>query len=62
MIAKEELREIDIDLIDPNNVQPRTRFDEAQLEELAQSIRTNGVVQPILVRKINSGRYQIVAV
>lgn len=61
VIAKEELREIDIDLIDPNNVQPRTRFDEAQLEELAQSIRTNGVVQPILVRKINSGRYQIVA-
>jgi ParB family chromosome partitioning protein len=32
-------------------VQPRTRFDETQLEELAQSIKTNGVVQPILVRK-----------
>jgi ParB family chromosome partitioning protein len=59
--ANEELREVDIDLIEPNNVQPRTRFDDAQLEELAQSIKTNGVVQPILVRKTNGGRYQIVA-
>jgi ParB family chromosome partitioning protein len=59
--ASEELREVDIDLIEPNNVQPRTRFDETQLEELAQSIKTNGVVQPILVRKTNGGRYQIVA-
>jgi ParB family chromosome partitioning protein len=57
----EELREVDIDLVEPNNVQPRTRFDEAQLEELAQSIKTNGVVQPILVRKTDGGRYQIVA-
>jgi ParB family chromosome partitioning protein len=59
--TNEELREVDIDLIEPNNVQPRTRFDETQLEELAQSIKTNGVVQPILVRKTNGGRYQIVA-
>jgi ParB family chromosome partitioning protein len=59
--TSEELREIDIDLIEPNNVQPRTRFDETQLEELAQSIKTNGVVQPILVRKTEGGRYQIVA-
>src|SRR4028119_1518470 len=59
--ANEELREVDIDLIEPNNVQPRTRFDETQLEELAQSIKTNGVVQPILVRKTDGGRYQIVA-
>jgi ParB family chromosome partitioning protein len=59
--ANEELREVDIDLIEPNNVQPRTRFDETQLEELAQSIKTNGIVQPILVRKTGGGRYQIVA-
>ncbi|MEO7539400.1 MAG: ParB/RepB/Spo0J family partition protein [Pyrinomonadaceae bacterium] len=52
--------EIDIDLIDPNPEQPRTRFAEGQLEELAQSIRANGVVQPIVVRKFGS-RYQIVA-
>lgn len=52
--------EIDIDLIDANPDQPRTRFTEANLEELAQSIRANGVVQPIVLRQIG-GRYQIVA-
>ncbi len=52
--------EIDIDLIEPNPEQPRTRFAEVNLEELAQSIRANGVVQPIVVRKFG-GRYQIVA-
>jgi ParB family chromosome partitioning protein len=59
--ASEDLKEIDIDLIDPSDVQPRTRFDEAQLDELAQSIKVNGIVQPILVRKIGGARYQIVA-
>ena len=52
--------EIDIDLIEPNPEQPRTRFAEASLEELAQSIRVNGVVQPIVLRQVG-GRYQIVA-
>lgn len=52
--------EIDIDLIEPNPEQPRTRFAEANLEELAQSIRVNGVVQPIVLRSVG-GRYQIVA-
>lgn len=52
--------ELDIDLIEPNPEQPRTRFAEENLEELTQSIRANGVVQPIVVRKI-AGRYQIVA-
>lgn len=52
--------EIDLDLIEPNPQQPRTRFADANLEELAQSIRANGVVQPIVVRR-NGGRYQIVA-
>ena len=59
--TNEELKEIDIDLIEPNNLQPRTRFDEAQLEELAQSIKANGIVQPLLVRKVGSLRFQIVA-
>lgn len=53
-------QEIDIDLISPNPEQPRTRFTEENLEDLAQSIRTNGVVQPIVVRSKN-GRYEIVA-
>ena len=52
--------EIDIDLITPNVEQPRTRFTETNLEELAQSIKVNGVVQPILVRKRN-GRYELIA-
>ena len=52
--------EIDLDLIDPNSEQPRTRFTEEGLEELAQSIRANGIVQPIVVRE-RGGRYQIVA-
>lgn len=52
--------QIDIDLIDPNPEQPRTRFTEVDLGELAQSIKANGVVQPIVVRQ-RGGRYQIVA-
>ncbi len=52
--------EIDIDLIEPNPEQPRTRFTDAKLQELAQSIRVNGIVQPIVVRPFG-GRYQIIA-
>ncbi|MDP2268860.1 MAG: ParB/RepB/Spo0J family partition protein, partial [Deltaproteobacteria bacterium] len=52
--------EIDIDLIDPNPQQPRTRFEETALNELAASIKANGIVQPIVVRPF-AGRYQIVA-
>src|SRR5262249_59508894 len=57
----EELLEIDIDLIDPNPDQPRGRFNEDKLNELAQSIISNGLVQPLLLRRITNGRYQIVA-
>jgi len=52
--------EIDIDLIEPNPEQPRTRFEDEHLNELAASIRVNGIVQPIVVRK-HGTRYQIVA-
>ncbi|MBP6002264.1 MAG: ParB/RepB/Spo0J family partition protein [Pyrinomonadaceae bacterium] len=54
------LREVDIDLIEPNPEQPRTRFAEEKLAELAASIRANGIVQPIVLRQVGS-RYQIVA-
>lgn len=57
----DELLEVDIDLIEPNPDQPRYHFNEAKLEELAQSIKANGLVQPILLRRVASGRYQIVA-
>jgi len=57
---KERFFEVDLDLIEPNSEQPRTRFSENNLEELTQSIRANGVVQPIIVRK-KGGIYEIVA-
>ncbi len=57
----ESLLEIDIDLIVPNKVQPRTFFDESLLNELSQSIKENGVVQPILLRNIGENKYEIVA-
>lgn len=59
--VSEDFKEIDLDLIEPNNLQPRTRFDDAQLDELAQSIKANGIVQPILVRRIGGEKYQLVA-
>lgn len=51
---------IDIDLIDPSPFQPRTRFREEALEELVRSIRTSGVVQPLVVRRIGM-RFQLIA-
>lgn len=51
---------IDTDLIDPNPVQPRSHFDEGNLEDLARSIRENGVVQPLLVRR-KGPRFELVA-
>ena len=53
-------RDMDIDLIVPNPQQPRTHIEEHRLEELAQSIRSHGVIQPILVRHV-AGRFEIVA-
>jgi ParB family chromosome partitioning protein len=57
----EDIHDVDTDLIDPNPDQPRSRFNEDKLEELAQSIRANGLVQPVLLRRAANGRYQIVA-
>jgi ParB family chromosome partitioning protein len=52
--------EIPLDQIDRNPYQTRTRFDEAALTELAQSIAASGVVQPIVVRPLTAGRYQLI--
>ncbi len=57
----EQLREIDIDRILPNSQQPRKSFDEETLEELANSIRQHGVVQPIVVRPLEDGFFQLIA-
>ena len=51
---------LDIDLLDPSPYQPRTRFSEAALEELAQSIRSSGIIQPLVVRRIGA-RYHLIA-
>src|SRR5688572_5924239 len=52
--------EIDVDQISPNEHQPRHHFEDARLDELAQSIKANGVIQPIVVRKVDAG-YRIIA-
>ena len=59
-LPADSLIEVDIDLIDPSPYQPRTRFREEALEELAQSIRASGIVQPLVVRRIGL-RYQLIA-
>lgn len=55
------MQEIDVNHVEPNSFQPRTHFDEAKLEELAQSIRTNGIIQPLLVRQTGANRYELIA-
>lgn len=56
-----ELRELPVGSIKPNPGQPRTRFDEDALAALAASIEASGVVQPLLVRPIDGGEFEIVA-
>jgi ParB family transcriptional regulator, chromosome partitioning protein len=60
-LEPEQLREIDIDRILPNSHQPRKNFDESALNELADSIREHGIVQPIVVRPLEDGFFQLIA-
>lgn len=53
--------EIEVELVIPNPKQPRTYFDEQSLDELRESIRTLGVIQPITVKKEDSGKYTIIS-
>ena len=53
-------QQVDIDLIEPSPYQPRTRFREEALDELARSIRASGIIQPLVVRPIGS-RFQLIA-
>jgi ParB family transcriptional regulator, chromosome partitioning protein len=58
--------DVDVDVLEPNRYQPRARYDDQRLDELAQSIATNGVIQPIVVRRLPDAglarqRYQIIA-
>lgn len=56
----EEVAQLPIELIEPNPLQPRRLFHHERLEELAQSIRSNGIIQPLVVRR-NGERFQLVA-
>ncbi len=56
-----DIMRIPVDMIEPNPFQPRMNFDRESLEELADSIRTLGLIQPISVRRIADGRYQIIS-
>ncbi len=55
------IAEIDIDQIETNPFQPRTEFDETALRELAQSIKEQGVIQPVTVRKLGYNKYQLIS-
>jgi ParB family chromosome partitioning protein len=58
---KEEVRKIPVSKIIPNRFQPRTIFDEEKIEELALTIRTHGMIQPIVVRECEDGKFEIIA-
>jgi len=59
-VARPAQAEIDIDLLAPNEQQPRVQMDGARLDELAESIRANGIIQPIVVRRVGDA-YRIIA-
>lgn len=59
--SKDALQTIPLDRVRPGRYQPRSRMDDASLDELAESIRSQGVMQPILVRPADGGRFEIIA-
>jgi ParB family chromosome partitioning protein len=59
--AEDALRSLPVDVISSNPDQPRRRFDEEGLAGLAASVRERGVLQPVLVRPIGTGRYELIA-
>ncbi len=61
IVKENQIITLKISLIDPKSDQPRKNFDKQSLEELAASIKENGLLQPIIVREYGEGRYQIIA-
>src|SRR3954447_14360939 len=57
----DDLRRIPVELVDRNPRQPRSAFDDATLQGLADSVKARGVLQPVLVRPLPSGRYELIA-
>lgn len=60
-MAEESLQSIETSKLQPGKYQPRTNMDQVALTELAESIKAQGVMQPILVRPVDEGRYEIIA-
>ena len=59
--AENELKQLPVSRLEPRREQPRTVFDDAALQELAESLRRYGVIQPVTARKLDNGFYQIIA-
>ena len=59
--ADADTQELPVERIRPNPYQPRRHFDESALDELAESVRVHGLIQPIMVRPAGEGRYELVA-
>src|SRR5699024_6444517 len=53
--------QLNVSDIDPNAYQPRTEFDEEKIKELAQTLQTHGIIQPIIVRSKGEDQYEIIA-
>jgi ParB family chromosome partitioning protein len=60
-LPSDDLRRIPVELVDANPRQPRTSFDDETLQGLAESVRERGILQPILVRPVAGGRYELIA-
>ncbi len=60
-VGQERSLDVPIELIDPNPDQPRVMFDHHQLEDLISSIKEQGIIQPLTVSRLPSGRYQLIA-
>ncbi len=58
---QEQIEQVSIDKISPNKFQPRTVFSEEKIEELARTIHTHGVIQPIVIRSLDDDQYEIIA-
>ena len=58
---REGIEEIPLPLVSPNPYQPRRAFDEAGLAELADSVKAKGMLQPVLVRRLGDGHYELIA-
>jgi ParB family chromosome partitioning protein len=59
-LGRDEIEDVPLSLVSPNPFQPRRVFDEAEMEELANSVKAKGILQPILVRKLGDGGYELI--